>query len=296
MNAEEQLGREAAGRRLAIAGAVTGALLQLGGSIWREVAFRDAPSGKHKEARSLLFVHDHAGSLIGSSIVVGLGAIALILALRYLFDATKFRRPELPPVALYCAIAGPAIFLVAQIATSLLIAGKAADFSHLAPGAQTNSAAKHLTDTGGLKAAAGAGLAGPLALGFAFVMISLNAMRVGLLTRFMGILGIIVGVLFVIPIGSPVPVVQAFWLIAVAVLFAGRWPAGQPPAWTSGKAEPWPSPQELRDRAAAEGEGGRDGAPAEAGSEPGPEPVPAQGPGGGAPRQRQRKRKRKKRR
>jgi hypothetical protein len=293
VSVEEQLRREAAGRPLAIAGAVVGALLQLGGSIWREVAFRHAPSGKHKEARSLLFVHDHASALIGSSIVVGVGALALILALRYLYDATKFRRAELPPVALYCAIAGPVIFLAAQIATSTVIASKASDFSHLAH--QTNSAAKHITDTGGLKVATGAGLAGPLALGFAFVLISLNAMRVGLLTRFMGILGIIVGVLFVIPIGSPVPVVQAFWLIALAVLFAGRWPAGQPVAWASGRAEPWPSPQEMRERAASNGQG--EAAPGSPEEEPPPgEPVAAAETGGGRQRQRSRKRKRKKRR
>jgi hypothetical protein len=290
VSVDEQLRRESEGRRLAIVGAVIGALLQLGGSIWREVAFRGAPSGKHKEGRSLLFVHDHASALIGSSIVVGVGAVALILALRYLFDATKFRRPELPPVALYCAFAGPVIFLLAQIATSVLIADKASDFSHLARAAQTNAAAKDLTDNGGLKAATGAGLAGPLALGFAFVMISLNAMRVGLLTRFMGILGVIVGVLFVIPIGSPVPVVQAFWLIALAVLIAGRWPAGQPPAWASGEAEPWPSAQEVRERAAAEREAQ---AGPEPGGEPAGEPVAAGAARTGA---RQRKRKRKKRR
>jgi hypothetical protein len=290
VSVDEQLRREASERPLAIAGAVIGAILQLGGAIWREVAFRNAPSGKHKEAKSLLFVHDHASALIGSSIIVGLGAIAMILALRYLFAATKFRRPELPPVALYCAYAGPAIFLIAQIATSVLIAHKAADFSHLSHAAQTNAAAKHLTNTGGLKAAAGAGLAGPLALGFSFVLISLNAMRVGLLTRFMGILGVIVGVLFVIPIGSPVPAVQSFWLIALAVLIAGRWPAGQPPAWASGRAEPWPSAQELRERAGSERQAEP---PPEPERPPGAEPVAAGAAGGGG---RQRKRKRKKRR
>ena len=43
-----------------------------------------------------------------------------------------------------------------------------------------------------------------IALGF--VLISLNAMRAGLLTRFMGVLGIIVGALLVFPIPSPVVV------------------------------------------------------------------------------------------
>jgi hypothetical protein len=79
------------------------------------------------------------------------------------------------------------------------------------------------------------------------VLISINAMRVGLLTRFMGILGVIVGVLFVIPIGSQLPIVQCFWLISVGLLFLARWPGGVPPAWDTGRAEPWPSQQELRE-------------------------------------------------
>jgi hypothetical protein len=130
------------------------------------------------------------------------------------------------------------------------------------------------------------GLAAQLALGFAFVMICLNAMRVGLLTRFMGILGIIVGVLFVVPLAPGPPVVQSFWLGALAALFAGRWPSGIPPAWTTGRAVPWPSQQELREQ--------REGTLE-------PEPAPAAGaPTSASPSPRSasgsRKRKRKKRR
>src|SRR5204862_6894101 len=91
------------------------------------------------------------------------------------------------------------------------------------------------------------GTLGTLATAFGLVVISLNAMRVGLLTRFMGVLGIIVGVLFVIPLGT-LPVVQAFWLGALAVLLAQRWPAGQPPAWVTGTAQPWPSSQDVARR------------------------------------------------
>ena len=72
-------------------------------------------------------------------------------------------------------------------------------------------------------------------------------MRVGLLTRFMGVLGMIVGALFIIPLGSSLPIVQAFWLVALGVLFLGRWPAGMPPAWVTGEAQPWPTQQELRE-------------------------------------------------
>ena len=70
-------------------------------------------------------------------------------------------------------------------------------------------------------------------------MVSLSAMRVGLLTRFLGYLGIIAGVLTIIPL-VPIPIVEAYWLLALAYLFSGRWPSGVPPAWTSGRAEPWP--------------------------------------------------------
>jgi hypothetical protein len=88
---------------------------------------------------------------------------------------------------------------------------------------------------------------GVFALGFAFVLLALNGMRVGLLTRFMGVLGIIVGVLFIIPIGSSLPIVQAFWLCALGALFLHRWPSGMPPAWVTGEAQPWPTQQELRE-------------------------------------------------
>ena len=94
-------------------------------------------------------------------------------------------------------------------------------------------------------------LGGQLALAVAFVLISLNAMRAGLLTRFLGILGVIVGVLTIFPIG-PVLVVQPVWLLALGFIFAGSWPGGVPPAWRTGRAEPWPSrPAGRRARRAA---------------------------------------------
>src|SRR5437588_4168859 len=103
-------------------------------------------------------------------------------------------------------------------------------------------------------------------------MTSLNARRVGLLTRFMGYLGIFTGVLVLFPIGSPVPVVQGFWLIALGTLLYGRWPTGMPPSWRSGRAEPWPSSQQLREqRIRASGRDGR-GKPS---ATPAPEAVAA---------------------
>ena len=123
------------------------------------------------------------------------------------------------------------------------------------------------------------------------MFVSLNAMRVGLLTRFMGVLGIITGVLQILPFGGPLPVVQCFWMLMLSILFLGRWPSGNPPAWRTGRAEPWPSSAELREqrkKAAAEARGEVYEPPATA-EPPAPEPVAA----GASPAARKRKRKRK---
>jgi hypothetical protein len=111
-------------------------------------------------------------------------------------------------------------------------------------------------------------LPGTLCLAFALVVLSLNSMRAGLLTRFMGVLGIICGVALVLLPQNPIVV---FWLLALAVLFAHRWPQGMPPAWVTGEAVPWPSAAEVAERRAqARGEAPRRAEPV---SEPGP-PAP----------------------
>jgi len=241
---DEQLQREAAGRRMAVIGAALGALLPLAGVVAVTLIRRDDDS--NELTGQLLFQHEHAIALTLAAILQAAGALFIALALRHLYIATKARRPELPRVALICAVAGPIVLFAAQVAVALLVSDKADQFA--STGNQTRPEGRELLDSGDLRIAQIGLLAGTLAFGFAFVMISLNAMRVGLLSRFMGILGVIVGVLTVIPVGGPLPIVQTFWLGAIAVLFAGRWPQGMPPAWSTGRAEPWPSQQELRER------------------------------------------------
>jgi len=64
---------------------------------------------------------------------------------------------------------------------------------------------------------------GTLCLALSYVLVSVNAMRAGLLSRFMGILGIIAGGLLIIPLlpggGS---FIQLFWVVALGVLFLDR--------------------------------------------------------------------------
>jgi hypothetical protein len=89
------------------------------------------------------------------------------------------------------------------------------------------------------------GLAGGLALVVALFYSCLHAMRVGLLTRFWGSLGMAVGIAALIGF-SPLVMV---WFIYFGLLLIGKVPGGRPPAWEAGEAVPWPTPGE---KAAAE--------------------------------------------
>ena len=131
------------------------------------------------------------------------------------------------------------------------------------------------------------GQASALLLAVGIALVSFNALRQGLLTRFMGYLGIFAGVLVLFQI-TQIPVVQFFWLIAVGYLISGRWPTGLPPAWRSGRSEPWPPSSEMRARrmgAAAARGGTANGSSAKGGSgkaspklTPKAEPQPAGAP------------------
>jgi hypothetical protein len=185
------------------------------------------------------------GVPIAGAILYGLGTMAIFFAMAFLFRATRARRPEFQQIALVAAAVGAVAYgagrAVGEVARYVGAAGfvDAADHS--------NSAARDaLTPTVGLIGGQIILPLGALALGFAFVFICLNAMRVGLLTRFMGVLGLIVGVTFVLPLDQQ-GIIRIFWLGALGFLILGRWP-NVPKAWATGEAEPWPTQQQLREQ------------------------------------------------
>jgi hypothetical protein len=284
---EEQFQREAAGRRAAIAGAVASVVLQVASAVLSETALRGAPTGESRSAVLARpgFHQDHALELISARVLAGAGILLLALPLTYLYREAKARQAEVPAVAGVTAFAGPALLAVGVVASQVLLTLEVAEYLRERPG--DFPAARKIGSTSEIIAAQALYTGGVLALGFAFVLISLHAMRVGLLTRFMGVLGIIVGVLVVLPIGSPQPIVQWFWLGALAYLFAGRWPGGVPPAWKTGRAEPWPSAREVREQ--REREQARTQAAAE---ETEPRPETASAPERPHPVSRKRRRKR----
>ena len=293
---EDHLAWEARQRSSAAIAAAVAALFTFVGTVWRGLTLGDLPRhglmetlgraaepgpiGRLESLRTSTFEYydDRVIGVLGSSVVVAIGYLALGWALTYLAVATRARRPALPRVILYLPVIAGALqgisTILAAIATNVAI-GSFLD------GPRTVDAALDVT-TGGLSVFASVlGLPGALGMALALVLVSMNAMRVGLLTRFMGVLGIITGALQILPVAVPLPVVQCFWLLMLSLLFLGRWPNGTPPAWRTGDAEPWPSSAQIREQRQRERRGDADASPE-------PEPVGA----GPSPAARKRKRKR----
>jgi hypothetical protein len=90
----------------------------------------------------------------------------------------------------------------------------------------------------------GFGLAGGLGLAISLFYTCMSAMRVGLLSRFWGSLGMVAGVAFLL---GPLFFISLIWFAYFGLLTLGALP--RPPAWAAGEAVPWPTPGE---KAAAE--------------------------------------------
>ena len=103
----------------------------------------------------------------------------------------------------------------------------------------------------------------------------------------MGIVGIIGGVLFLIPL-TPLPVVQALWLVFVGAMLLGFGGRPLPEAWIAGEARPWPPRQSSRPARPARqpARGMRRGAV----NPPVPAPAAPRGPSPSASKKRKRRR------
>jgi hypothetical protein len=284
----EILQRESEWRpRVAVIAAVAAVLLMAG-----SVVQLSGPHAKVNELTLGLIVENKrlARDIIGASLT-GLAAIGVSITLVFIWGAARARNPQTQSYIRIVAVLGA--FLTAVFGVAGWIAFGATAHKFVTQGAQTYQQANHLTKSASLVVLPYLGYGGELLLAISIVLVALAAMRVGLLTRFLGYFGMFAGVLFLFPL-IPIPLVQAYWLGAVAYLLSGRWPSGVPQAWATGRAEKWPTTQELREqrvRAANARAGGR--------TKPAPEPEPVGAParpssGPSARSSQKRKRKRRK--
>lgn len=260
---QEQLEWEARQRPRAGLAAILAALLSLGGGIFSGLTFSDVPRasvltaldqvaapgpvGTQPSLRVPLYewYSDNVGQFITASVISAAGALAIGAVLTFLAFAVGARRAEFPRVGLYVPIVGSVLMAIALV---LVAVGTDQTVDDVLAGERTVDAVAALKGGSLLTTGQLVEVVARFTLGAGFLLVALNAMRAGLLTRFMGVLGIIAGVLLALPVfGGPLPVVQSFWLLAIGLLLIGRWPGGEPPAWQAGVAMPWPSSAEVRE-------------------------------------------------
>lgn len=195
----------------------------------------------------LLYWRSHSAQTIGGSVLEAMGYLLIVPPVTFLVRAAQNRQAPIPRIVPALVIVGGVLMAISAVGLGVLAVLMSKQFADKT--GLSYSEADHLLKWKMLLPFSAAGLLGSFALAFSILMSSLNAMRVGLLTRALGYTGILAGGLMVFRI-TPLPVVQLAWLVCTGAVIAGRWPGSPLPAWASGEARPWPTAAELRAAAA----------------------------------------------
>ena len=255
MSADEQLLYEARVRnRQAIIAIVAGVLLIVASTIQL--------GGPHTSVDELtldlLTANKRFPLDLIAAVVNGIASLLIAWTLVYLYRCSLARNPQVRGFIRVLALVGGILAALAGVIYAVIVAIKVHQFA--TTGTQTYDEANAITGGAGLLVLQLAGQLAALLVAVSFVLVSLQAMRVGLLTKFLGYLGMLAGALVLFQI-TQIPVVQLVWLVAVGYLISGRWPSGLPAAWRTGQAEAWPSGAAIRaQRVAESGNAGRGGA------------------------------------
>lgn len=224
------------------AAAIAGAGILLASFIIQLPLLRDKTKN---EAETLHSVHKHSTAYVVGGVLQLIAVLLVGVVLWYLYRAAKHRRGRTISAALILGIIGPIAFGIAGAISPFVLKHLAAEFAALPVGAQTNQKAKDLVSGSAAQALGYVTPAAGLAFVFGIVLGNLNSIRAGLLSSFLGIVGIIAGVLFILPLGPP-QILMAFWLVAVGAILLDRWPGGRGPAWEADEPIRWPTAAERR--------------------------------------------------
>jgi uncharacterized membrane protein (DUF2068 family) len=245
-------------------------------------------------AAEVKFIDHHAFGLIAGSVLTAIAVIALTLVLLFIADSTRFRRPESFPAARPLVLAGGIGYALLNLLHEVVLAIEAHKFA-TAHDFTNKAVEKALLASGSTGITLGLlGLIAALALTVGMIAVSVGAMRAGLVPRWLSVLGVLSGLLF-LPFfaTATLQLIPTFWLVATGILLMERYPGGDPPAWAAGESRPWPTQAEVR----AKREEEKGGAPSSAspktnGAELGdvaPAPTPTSAVGGSRRKRRKRR-------
>ena len=198
-------------------------------------------------------VDAHRSAQLISSILQAIGISLLAAPLYYLFRSAKARSDRMRGQLVGVVIAAPLFLAMLAILGGVSTLHAASDFVSnevphlLAKGVNLNSdhaneiATETINEAPLRPLAAGFGLGGQIGFLVAMVYTCLYAMRVGLLTRFWGSLGMALGAVSFLFFQFTL-----LWFIYFGILLLRK--NSQPPAWAAGEPIPWPT---AGDKAAA---------------------------------------------
>jgi MFS family permease len=198
------------------------------------------------DAELLRNVDQHRTAQMISSILQAIGVGLLAAPLYYLFRAANARSDQMRGQLVGVIVAAPLFLAALAIFNGLSTLHAASDFVSsevprlIAKGIaldsdRANEIAKEAISDAPLRPlAAGFGLGGQLGFLVAMVYTCLYAMRVGLLPRFWGSLGMALGAVSFLFFQFAL-----LWFVYLGLLLIGRVPGGKPPAWAAGEAIPW---------------------------------------------------------
>lgn len=242
----EELGAERERGRMAGYFALLSAALTLGTLVAQYLTLKDEDLGD--KAKLLLSIDAHPLGWMSMKVLAAIATAALAPLLIHLALAARSRLPAVPRMIQTLALLGPLLVAIALPLQQVLTLGIAKDFADAK--VQTVAAANDELNGVFYQLAAGLGLAGVIALAFAFVMVGWNGIKTGLLTRFVGAVAMIIGFATVIPVLGAASILQFFWLCAMTVMLIGP-DERKPPAWAAGRMVPWPKFGQAPDAAKA---------------------------------------------
>jgi len=205
--------------------------------------------GGDGDAAFLRDVDQHRSAQMISSILQAIGIGLLAAPLYYLFRAANARSDRMRGQLVGVIVAAPLFLAALAILSGVSTLHAASDFVSnevprlMAKGVALNSdraneiANDTIADAPLRPLAAGFGLGGQIGFVVAMFYTCLYAMRVGLLPRFWGSLGMALGAVSFLFFQFTL-----LWFVYLGVLLLR--PSSKPPAWSAGEAIPWPTPAE----------------------------------------------------
>jgi hypothetical protein len=196
------------------------------------------------------YLGDHLLGWITPAAFTAFGTLVLLIPIGFIFQATRARKDDLRPLGGTMLQLGGVLSAAGGLGSAIIIGIEASSFT----GTSAAEARDALTTQPAI-ALQVLGFVGSFMFAIGVIIVSLNAMRAGLLTRFVGVLGIVVGASVIVPIQlDQINLLRSSWLLFVGLILLGKMPgaSSDPPAWRRGEMIPWPSQQEIRERREAE--------------------------------------------